>query len=122
MDEEKLKYFKSKLLGEWEKTMKDLEAMEKRKEGIQDDLDSELSTEGDYHPGDIGTELYMEEQTEGFKELLEEKLREIDKSLEDIEDGSYGYCDNCEEMISEERLEVMPYVKTCLDCSDEDVE
>ena len=120
MDKKKREHFKSRLLEEKEKTQENLDGMKEKEEDIGEDLDSELSSADDNHPGDVGTELYMKEQSEGFQEQLEDKINEIDESLKDMEDGIYGYCKNCDKMISEERLEVMPYAKTCLDCSDEE--
>lgn len=119
MDKKKIQYFKSKLLEERKKTIKSLEDIENRQEQAEDKIDSQLSTYSN-HPADKGTEIYMRSQDQGFIENLEDILREIDQSLENIENDKYGYCDNCDKMISEERLEIIPYAKTCLGCSDEE--
>lgn len=121
MDKKRLEYFKNKLLEERKKTEDSLKNIIKRTEDSADQEDSELSSYGN-HPADSGTELYLEEQDLGFEQQLEGVLEEIDQSLEDIENGDYGYCNNCEKMISEERLEILPYAKTCLGCSDEERE
>lgn len=121
MDKKKIEYFKARLLKEREKTLDSIKNMEKRTEKLNDQMDSELSNYGN-HPADSGTELYLKEQDYGFEEQLEETLKEIDQSLDDIDKGKYGYCDNCQKMISEERLEVLPYAKTCLSCSDGEIE
>ena len=121
MDKKKLQYFKSKLLEERKETIKSLEDIENRQEQAEDKIDSQLSTYSN-HPADKGTEIYMRSQDQGFIENLEDVLREIDQSLEDIENDKYGYCDNCDKMISEARLEIIPYAKTCLGCSDEEPE
>lgn len=121
MDKKKIQYFKSKLLEERKKTIKSLEDIENRQEQAEDKIDSQLSTYSN-HPADKGTEIYMRSQDQGFIENLEDVLREIDQSLEDIENDKYGYCDNCDKMISEERLEIIPYAKTCLGCSGEESE
>lgn len=119
MDKKKLKYFKTRLLEEREKASKSLDNMSKREEESRKDLESELSSYGN-HPADVGTELYMREQEKGFKVKLKKTIDEIDDSLKDMKDGKYGYCNNCDKMISDERLEVLPYAKTCLGCSDEE--
>ncbi len=120
MDKKKLEHFKSRLLEEREKTIDLLEGIQDRLEESKKDIDSQPTYSN--HPADKGTELYMRTQNLGFKEDLEDTLDEIDQSLEDIENGTYGYCNNCEKIISEERLEIIPYAKTCLGCSDEDLE
>jgi RNA polymerase-binding transcription factor DksA len=119
MDNKKIEYFKSRLLEEKEKAVESLKNMEEREDESNEQMNSELSTY-DNHPADIGTEVYMMEQQKGFKNGLEDTIEKIDQSLEDIKNEKYGYCDNCDKMISEERLEVLPYAKTCLGCSDED--
>ncbi len=119
MDKKKIEHFKNRLLEERKNTVQSLGNMERREEETREQLNSELSSY-DNHPADTGTEVYMMEQDKAFKRQLEDTLEEIDSSLEDIEKGRYGYCDNCDREIKEDRLELIPYVKTCLSCSDED--
>lgn len=73
----------------------------------------------DNHPADIGTEVYMMEQDKGMKNKLKNTLREIEESLEDINNGTYGICSTCDKEINKERLELIPYLKTCIECSSE---
>ncbi len=91
---------------------------EERKD-IINSLESELSSY-DNHPGDSATELYMIEQEQAYEAQIKEKIKSINTSLEDIENGTYGICHNCNKKIREERLELIPYAKTCLDCSEEE--
>ena len=120
MDKKRLEHFKSRLLEEKENIRESLDGIEDRLEESRKDIDEQPSYSN--HPADRGTELYMRTQNQGFKEGLQETLDEIDKSLEDIENGTYGYCENCQKNISEERLEIIPYAKTCLACSEEEPE
>lgn len=117
MNDKKLQHFKEKLLQEKEQQLQSLKNREKEKDQTMELLDSELSSY-DNHPADVGTELYMMEQEEGFKEQIKIVIDKIDDSLEDIEEGKYGICNNCNKEIKEERLELIPYAKTCLDCSE----
>ena len=43
-------------------------------------------------------------------------LRRIERSLQDIEDGVYGLCRQCEEEISLARLKARPTARYCIDC------
>ena len=43
-------------------------------------------------------------------------LRRIERSLQDIEDGVYGLCEQCEEEISFARLKARPTARYCIDC------
>lgn len=54
--------------------------------------------------------------TEGIKLVLEEKLRNIDRALEKIEDGSYGTCEICKKNIEPELLRVAPESHLCKSC------
>ncbi|MBP9218412.1 MAG: RNA polymerase-binding protein DksA, partial [Sterolibacterium sp.] len=43
-------------------------------------------------------------------------IKKIDEALERIENGEYGYCDNCGIDISVKRLEARPTATLCIDC------
>ena len=43
-------------------------------------------------------------------------MRRIERSLQDIEDGIYGLCEQCEEEISFKRLKARPTARYCIDC------
>ncbi len=44
------------------------------------------------------------------------KIREIDNVLMKIEEGTYGVCDECGELISKKRLKILPYSNLCVHC------
>lgn len=41
-------------------------------------------------------------------------LRDVDRALEKLDDGSYGCCDVCAEPIGPERLEALPWATRCV--------
>lgn len=43
-------------------------------------------------------------------------IAKIKKSLESIDDGTYGICENCEEPIAIARLEARPVTSYCITC------
>jgi DnaK suppressor protein len=43
-------------------------------------------------------------------------IRKIERSLQDIEEGVYGLCENCGEEISVKRLKARPTARYCIDC------
>jgi DnaK suppressor protein len=43
-------------------------------------------------------------------------MRRIEHSLQEIEDGRYGLCEQCEEEISIKRLKARPTARYCIDC------
>lgn len=107
-----------KLLEEKERILNLLENTSKEASDSMDMFYTELSGY-DNHPADIATEVYMMEQERGYKNKLKDTLREIEESLEDMEKGTYGRCDNCNRAIDIERLELIPYAKSCVECSKE---
>lgn len=46
-----------------------------------------------------------------------EVLKKITKAQADLENGSYGLCSVCGQPIAFERLELRPYIPTCIACS-----
>lgn len=73
---------------------------------------------------DIGDDLdsSFQERTREFELLLtkskKDRLRLIEESLEKIEDGEYGKCEECGGKIPKGRLKVMPFAKYCVDCKE----
>jgi len=47
-------------------------------------------------------------------------INKIQQALERIEDGSFGFCESCEEEIGAERLRVRPVTTLCIDCKTEE--
>lgn len=76
MNSKQINYFKSRLLEESKEIRKSLENMDEREEDENEQLNNELSSYGN-HPGDIGTEVYMIEQDKGFRNKLEDKIKEM---------------------------------------------
>ena len=44
-------------------------------------------------------------------------LKEIEAALQRLDDGSYGVCEACDEVINPKRLEVDPVARLCIDCA-----
>lgn len=117
MDRQKLEFYKNLLLKEREDVLDTMNRMDDNEpnESMRDYFD-ELSTY-DNHPADLGTETFMVDQTRNLKNVVNLRLKEIDESLGKIEDGTYGLCDICGKKIKEERLELIPEAKICLECA-----
>lgn len=45
------------------------------------------------------------------------ELREIERALRRLEDGSYGTCTACGEDVAEPRLQAVPSASLCIDCA-----
>ncbi len=111
-------HFYNRLLEEKKNIKASLDHMGKAPNKSMDVYYSELSGY-DNHPADMGTELFMKEQEIGMKDKLKDTLRQVEESFEDMNNDRYGICRACHKEIIEERLELIPYLKTCLECSEE---
>ena len=43
-------------------------------------------------------------------------VQKIDAALRRIDQGDYGFCEECEEAIAKPRLEAIPWTTLCVDC------
>jgi DnaK suppressor protein len=51
-------------------------------------------------------------------QMKAETLTKIEEALKRLEDGSFGYCFECGEEISERRLRALPFAVRCKDCEE----
>ena len=69
------------------------------------------------HMADIGSDNYEQEFTLSLMETEEDTLEAIEASLERIEDGTYGKCEECGGVIPKTRLNAIPYTPFCIKCA-----
>jgi RNA polymerase-binding transcription factor DksA len=69
------------------------------------------------HLADLGTVVYLQELNATLLENQEYIREEVLTALRRIEEGTYGYCENCGTEIIEERLELLPYTRYCTPCA-----
>lgn len=115
MDNNKLKHFEG-LLNEEKKERED--SLFNNTLGMDvslRDATSELSSY-DNHPGDMGTETYEAEKNFSFRTNDKFMISEIDVALQKIKDGNYGECEACHRDIEEDRLEIVPHARFCINC------
>src|SRR5512145_323532 len=82
-----------------------------------------VKEESDYLKAPATGDIYDLASSERERELSlllgdrdREKLNEITEALRRIEDGSYGYCEECGERIGIGRLKAMPFTQLCVEC------
>ncbi|WP_127836369.1 TraR/DksA C4-type zinc finger protein [Clostridium prolinivorans] len=121
MNNEKIMYFKEKLLNERKNVLKFLNQMEENEVfNSKTEISSEISELSAYdnHPSDMATELFDAEKGMALKEHEINILKKIDTCLKKIENGTYGKCSMCGLEIAESRLEFIPYAELCVNCQD----
>jgi len=47
-----------------------------------------------------------------------ERLKSIEEALRKLEEGTYGYCEECGEPIPIKRLKVLPFARYCVRCQE----
>lgn len=118
MDKNKQYYFKNKLLKEKNRILELVEDMKKNEiTDMYEEMADELSI-FDNHPGDIASIRSDLERGAYQKENEHKILRKIEDALHSIEEGKYGCCVSCGQSIPEERLEFIPYARTCVGCKE----
>jgi DnaK suppressor protein len=75
---------------------------------------SELSLV-DQHPAEIGTETFEREKDLSILEQVDGQLRDVDRAMTRLDDGTYGTCEACGRPIDSARLEARPATRFCLD-------
>lgn len=123
MNNDRLEHFKKILLEEKQNILNTLGRMENHhpKEDSIKEYTQELSSY-DNHPADLGTEVFMMTMETSLENHHKHKVLEIDKALEKIETGTYGSCETCNNLVTDERLEIKPEASICIKCANEKIE
>jgi len=80
---------------------------------IDEDL-KEHGTEADFE--ERATEIAGDEVLEGLGVQGLREARQIKAALQRIEDGTYGYCVQCDEEIPKKHLELLLHSPLCANC------
>lgn len=67
---------------------------------------------------DIAQSLIINDMIERMGQRDKDTILRINEALHRIEDGSFGICEACEEVIPEKRLEAMPLCTLCVSCAE----
>jgi DnaK suppressor protein len=80
------------------------------REGVSADQEDLGETEGDttLDSGDLSQDMFTREMDASIGEQIERRLVEVDRALQKIEDGTYGFSDDSGEHIPRGRLEAVP--------------
>ncbi len=108
MEKEKLEYFKKRLL----KMREDI--LNKAKKLKEDSYT--LGTDGIQDMADAASNSYNADILMSISDNDLTLLKDIDNSLDKLARGAYGVCEECEEPISEKRLEANPVARYCISC------
>ena len=68
------------------------------------------------HMADAGTDQQEMEKNYYMMDRENKFLQYLNRALEMIEDGTFGICVKCEQLISKERLLEVPHTTSCFEC------
>tara|TARA_B100000287_G_C20571666_1_gene756781 strand:+ start:739 stop:1131 length:393 start_codon:yes stop_codon:yes gene_type:complete len=115
----KLKFFRKSIQTKLDEIANDLD-------GIKDNIDTNtrgtasLSQDSVYsvHMADAGTDSYEREKGYHFINRETDYYKFLTQALERVDDGSFGVCVICNELIPEERMMEVPNATKCVKCKE----
>ena len=115
LSKEQLKQFRQLLITERAKLAAEIRSI------AQDNAKSPREASGDLsaytvHMADMAADTYDRELSMNIVSSEQEILYQIDDALKRIDDGSYGLCQQCNELITMSRLKAVPYASLCIAC------
>ena len=96
------------------------------RKNLLEDINNTMKTESDHLKFDVG-DFYDSASSDRERELSlslsqrdRQKLNQIEDALKRLEAKTYGQCLMCKDLISEDRLKVMPFTVYCVACLEEE--
>jgi DnaK suppressor protein len=107
-------------------TEKIKEKLLQQKQALAEDVNKKVEGLHQFQSKDDMTDFTDQSSMESNRDILLQMsdrdmnlLEKIERSLEKIEEGSYGVCEDCGCEIAEERLRAHLIVSLCVDCKTE---
>ena len=106
--------FKAMIMGKRDKVIEEYEASKER----ADDMLKSDTTNAIYssHMADAGSDQPEMEKAYYFVARENKFLKFLNRALEMIDEGTFGICKSCSNLINPERLEEVPHTTSCFDC------
>jgi DnaK suppressor protein len=82
------------------------------------DAEEETTEESTQDIADKAVSSYTREFLYSLSDTDRNTLLQIDEALGRIGDGTYGFCQNCGQSMSEKRLNAVPWAPHCVDCQE----
>ncbi len=103
---------KNNLLERKEKLKKQLSSFAEKDPKQEDNYNSSFPQFGDKED-ENAAEVAAFEGNLSLEDTLEQSIEMINRALKKIEKGTYGLCEKCGAVISQERLDIMPTATKC---------
>jgi DnaK suppressor protein len=63
------------------------------------------------------SQVFVQQRDLALRERSRAELGRVEAALRALDDGTYGVCTTCGNPIGRERLEAIPWARTCIDCA-----
>jgi DnaK suppressor protein len=107
--------FRGALLDERKRVQDAIDYLHAETPGSLEDETEEMLGSADNHMAESASPTLDREIDYTLEENSEQVLRQIDRALSRIDDGTYGTCEACGREIPRERLEARPWATLCID-------
>jgi DnaK suppressor protein len=81
----------------------------------------ELGSNNRHHSADLRETVEADPEDDLAFALIQmraETLENVNEAIRRFDDGTYGYCVDCNEVIASSRLRAMPFAVRCRDCAE----
>jgi len=118
MNKNILKEIQKKLLDQKKNIETELSATGKKDNNTSQDDENFKSRFPDYgdKEDENAAEVAVYSDRIAIEQELEKDLRDVNKALKSIKDGTYGTCKYCGKAIDERRLSIRPTSSSCVEC------
>ncbi len=93
--------------------------MRRRLGGDLKDLSNSEKSDAIGDSADLAFDSGSEEVASQLAELESRELRQIERALAKLKQGTYGLCEGCARKIPVARLNTLPFITTCIECQRE---
>ncbi len=80
------------------------------------EIDAELRETPNPDYEENATEMEGDEVLEGLGQVALDEIRQLNLAIKRIDNGIYGDCAECGELIGKGRLKAVPHATKCMDC------
>jgi DnaK suppressor protein len=99
--------------------------LETKRKAVLENAQKTLSEDMTLDPNDLADEMDLasSEYLQSFQFRLRGRekthLKKLDLALRKIDEGTFGICEECEELINRKRLEARPETQLCIRCKED---
>ena len=105
---EKLEYFREILMEQRRQILQGISHQKDEIDGFQGEMEADAY--------DDASNLVEMNILMALSDSQQAELNQVGLALAKIQDGSYGLCEGCSELIGEARLKALPFASLCVNC------